>query len=358
MGSSLDTAGPGHILDERSQRVLKAIVLEYFKQGEPVGSRTLSRSTDIRLSPASFRNVMADLEELGLLSHVHTSSGRVPTAQGLRFYVNSLAAFRTPSRTVQSALEGNLNVETATTLFDSANQAVSRITSFASLIAVPRHSEPRIRQVRFLKLSERRLLLVVVTSDGNVTNRVFSPEGDFAEEDLVAAANYFNRNFKDRTLAEASKLLDRQVKRLYDRARRTATFLREMLGDLAGDAKGGGELFITGKDNLLRNRELVRKMDRLQELLGTLEKRKAFRSLLENCQGADDVQIFIGNESGVPAFDDLCLVSLPLDPGDRPLGIIGVIGPRWMKYDEVIPLVRMTAGLVGNSLRQIRQEYE
>lgn len=358
MAGSVDRIS-GHILDERSQRVLKAIVLEYFKQGEPVGSRTLSRTSDINLSPASFRNVMADLEELGLLSSVHTSSGRVPSAQGLRFYVNSLAMFKEPPRNVTAALRDSLNVETASSLIDSANREVSRLTSFASLIAMPRHSDPRIRQIRFLKLSERRLLLVVVTSDGNVSNRVFSPEGDLTEEDLTAAANYFNRHFKDKTLAEASRLLERQMRKLYDRIRKTVKFLRSMLDDLEGEFAGErGDLFISGKDNLLQNPELARRMDRMQELLGTLEQRKAFRKLLENCQGAQDVSIFIGNESGMTSFDDLSLVSIPLDQGDTPLGIIGVIGPKWMKYDEVIPLVRMTASLVGDSLRQIKQEYE
>jgi len=345
-------------LDERAQRVLKMIVSEYIKEGEPVGSRTLSKISDLNLSSASIRNVMSDLEEIGLLTNVHTSSGRIPTSKGLRFYINSLAAFRRPTQSMINDLRENLNVETSSTLIDSANRAVSRITTFASLIAIPNSPDLKIRKLQFLKLSERRLLLVVVTSDGKVTNSVLAPDEDYEESDLTATANYFNRHLRDKTFAEASELLSSQMERLYKKISRSVALLQTALEQARTKHDSEGDVHITGTENLLRLREQIGEMDKLRGLLETLETRKGFRRLLETCQSAQEVQIFIGNECGFDAFNDLSMISLRLSSHERPLGMIGVIGPKWMKYDRVIPLVKVTAQVVGDSLDQIRSELE
>ena len=354
-----ESVGEEHfLLDERSQSVLKSIVSEYIKQGDPVGSRTLSKVSGLNLSPASFRNVMSDLEEMGLLSNLHTSSGRVPTARGLRFYINSLAAFRPPPRNVVNALKQGLNIETSTALFDSANKIVSQITSFASLIAVPSASSPKIKRIQFLKLSDRRLLLVVVTSDGNVTNSVLTPSEDYTASELEETANYFNRHLRDKTFSEASNILLKQMRRLYRKIRKSIALLQESLEQIRSKHEEEGDIFITGTEKLLRYQEEAEEMDKLRDLLNTLEKRKAFRKLLDSCSKAPEVQIFIGNESGFPLFGELSIVSLGLTDQEEPLGMIGVIGPKWMKYEQVVPLVRVTAQVVGDSLRKIRSEYE
>ncbi len=347
------------LLDSRSQQVLKSIVHEYLKDGDPVGSRTLSKISRMNLSPASLRNVMADLEGIGLLSSVHTSSGRIPTAKGLRLYISSLATLKPPPKNVIDNLKRNLNVETTTSLLDSANKTISQMTSFASLIAISNSREHRIKRIQFLKLSEKRLLLVIVTLDGNVINSVLSPEGEFSESELTATANYFNRNFKGKTFSEASELLGRQLKRLYQRIRKSIRLLQTSLDDLQNKHTEKEErLLISGTENLLRHHEHGKEMDKLRDLLNTLESRKGFRKILENCNNAQEVQIFIGDECGFRSFSDLSMISLSLKENEKPLGMLGVIGPKWMKYGQVIPIIKVTAQMIGESLHQIKSEYE
>jgi heat-inducible transcriptional repressor len=355
-------------LDKRARTILKAVVGEYIRSGAPVGSRALSAISGLRLSPATFRGVMADLEEMGLLASLHTSSGRIPSVRGLRFFVESLLTVRSPdSRTVRR-LRASLDAEaTGGELLDAAMRAVSGLTQFAGFVAAPGGAEAALSRLDFVRLSEKRVLIVMLTSDGEVINRVIAAPRDFSDGDLTAAANYFNRRLRGMSLANARAALER---RIGDLQRRIQALLEKTLDLISPQIKPAGDLQVVGERNLLVREEFGDGLNKLRELFDLFERKKDLLRLLETGAQAENLRLFIGSECGLPALEECSVVLAPYrdDSGDalkntpadnkkpRRLGVIGVIGPKRMKYDTVIPTVEITAKLVGAAMRKIRVE--
>ena len=338
-------------LDERSRAVLRALVREYIRAGEPVGSRTLSRITQMNLSPATMRNIMADLEEQGMLTSPHASAGRIPSAQGMRFFVDTLLSADLSAADSARRVKQLLSGETPGAVLDSAAQAVSELTQFVGLVAVPSRDKPVVRRLHFVKLGAARALAVLVTDD-EALNRAISTGREFSERQLRAAARFYNERLAGMTLEDAAKALRGMTS---DLRGEIAALLTRMLGQVSAP---DDSLKIAGEFNLLNADALASDIDRLRQLHLLLRRREDLLNLLEAGARAENVRVFIGGECGHEALSECSVVISPY--GDsagaagRPLGVIGVIGPKRMIYDRVIPTVRVAANVVGDALRRLR----
>ena len=336
------------MLDERSRTLLKTLVERYIADGQPVGSRALSKYSGLDLSAATVRNVMADLEELGFIASPHTSAGRVPTPRGYRFFVDSLLTMQPLEMEKVHAFEGQLHPSQPQQLISSASQLVSGLTHFAGIVLTPRRKTPKIRQMEFVSLSEKRILLILVTTDGDVQNRILFTERPYSPAELVVATNYLNQYF-------AGNELDHIRNRVRDD-------LRQLRGDLHGLMEAaltaGDEAMrhtderyiISGERNLLEVEELSSNMKRLRELFDLFEQRTALMQLLDISHRADGIQIFIGGESGLAPLDECSVVTAPYEVDGQIVGSVGVIGPTRMAYERVIPIVDITAKLLSSAL--------
>ena len=336
------------MLDERSRTLLKTLVERYITDGQPVGSRALSKYSGLDLSAATVRNVMADLEELGFIASPHTSAGRVPTPRGYRFFVDSLLTMQPLEMEKVHAIEGQLHPSQPQQLISSASQLVSGLTHFAGIVLTPRRKTPKIRQMEFVSLSEKRILLILVTTDGDVQNRILFTERPYSPAELVVATNYLNQYF-------AGNELDHIRNRVRDD-------LRQLRGDLHGLMEAaltaGDEAMrhtderyiISGERNLLEVEELSSNMKRLRELFDLFEQRTALMQLLDISHRADGIQIFIGGESGLAPLDECSVVTAPYEVDGQIVGSVGVIGPTRMAYERVIPIVDITAKLLSSAL--------
>jgi heat-inducible transcriptional repressor len=336
------------MLDERSRTLLKTLIERYIADGQPVGSRALSKYSGLDLSAATVRNVMADLEELGFIASPHTSAGRVPTPRGYRFFVDSLLTMQPLEMEKVHAIEGQLHPSHPQQLISNASQLVSGLTHFAGIVLTPRRKTPRIRQMEFVSLSEKRILLILVTTDGDVQNRILFTERPYSPAELVVATNYLNQYFAGS-----------ELEHIRDRVRDD---LRKLRGDLhglmeaaltAGDEamKRTDERYvISGERNLLEVEELSSNMKRLRELFDLFEQRTALMQLLDISHRADGIQIFIGGESGLAPLDECSVVTAPYEVDGQIVGSVGVIGPTRMAYERVIPIVDITAKLLSSAL--------
>ena len=338
-------------LDERSRAVLRALVREYIRAGEPVGSRTLSRITQMNLSPATMRNIMADLEEQGMLTSPHASAGRIPSAQGMRFFVDTLLSADLSAADSARRVKQLLSGETPGAVLDSAAQAVSELTQFVGLVAVPSRDKPVVRRLHFVKLGAARALAVLVTDD-EALNRAISTGREFSERQLRAAARFYNERLAGMTLEDAAKALRGMTS---DLRGEIAALLTRMLGQVSAP---DDSLKIAGEFNLLNADALASDIDRLRQLHLLLRRREDLLNLLEAGARAENVRVFIGGECGHEALSECSVVISPYGDSEgaegRPLGVIGVIGPKRMIYDRVIPTVRVAANVVGDALRRLR----
>ena len=336
------------MLDQRSRTLLKALVEHYIADGQPVGSRSLSRFSGLDLSPATIRNVMADLEEAGFVASPHTSAGRIPTPRGYRLFVDSLLTVEPLDRARVDEIEGALQVAQPQQLIASASHLLSSLTHFAGIVVAPRRNAPRIRQMEFLALSEKRILLILVTTDGDVQNRILASEKSYSSAELVAAANYLNQHFGGLDFEQIGQRLSAEIEQLRDDIRPLMTAALTAGGDaLSGSA---APYVISGERNLLDVEELSSNMKRLRELFDLFEQRSSLMRLLDISQRAEGVQIFIGGESGIAPLDECSVVTAPYEVGGQVVGSVGVIGPTRMAYDRVIPIVDITARLLSNAL--------
>lgn len=335
------------MLDPRAQHLLKTLVERYVAEGQPVGSRVLSRHSGLELSPATIRNVMADLEEMGLIASPHTSSGRVPTPRGYRFFVDSLMVVKPLEDEEVQRLEGELNVDRPQQLVNAAATLLSQLTQFAGVVATPKRREAVFRHLEFLRLSDRRVLLIIVAPDGDVQNRILHTDRAYSPTQLVEATNFFNQNFAGQSLVSIRE-------RMADELRA----LREDIGGLmmaAVDASEGvlaeGEaLVVTGERNLLNAGDLSSNMQRLRRLFDLFEQKTSLLHLLDVSQRAQGVQIYIGGESGLVPLDECSVVTASYEVNGQVIGTLGVIGPTRMAYARVIPIVDVTAKLLSNAL--------
>lgn len=342
-------------LSERAEMVLKGIVGLYVSHGNPVGSRTLSRQPGVALSPATIRNVMADLEEQGLIEAPHTSSGRIPTQRGYRLFINGLLSVNVNADAAPlgnlslGAIEARfLEVSDPRSMLAGAAEMLSRVTSFAGVVSTPGKEHARIRQIEFLRLARQRVLAILVTEDGQVQNRVLSAHRQYSESELLEAANYFNASYSACTLQEVRTELRRE-RRNMRREMRTAISIARRLFDHDDLDDGGENVLVSGESNLLSIPDFG-ELAKLKQLFDTFKTKQVLFDLLQKSMFADGVNIFIGEESGYRMFRDCSVIAAPYEVDDRKVGVLGVIGPTRMHYDEVISAVGITAKLLGSAL--------
>ncbi len=337
---------------ERAREILRALIQHYALDGQPVGSRTLSRNTNLALSPATIRNVMADLEDLGFIAAPHTSAGRVPTVKGYRFFVDSLVKLKPPGgrdlKLLQHQLEEEGNTD-AKVLAATASEALSSLTSMAGVVTVPRAAHAQFRQVEFLPLSDQRVLAILVINDAEVQNRILHVERDYSVEELRRAANYLNEEFAGHDLRRVRQAV---VGRLSD----TRQSMNELMIDTVRIAEKAlepdvarTEFVLSGETKLMDFQELS-DIETLRHLFDVFNQQRDLLYLLDRSIAANGVQIFIGEESGYEVMDGVSLVSAPYRVDNEVVGVLGVIGPTRMAYERVIPIVDITARLVGAAL--------
>jgi heat-inducible transcriptional repressor len=336
------------MLDRRAQTLLKTLIERYIAEGQPVGSRTLSKFSGLELSPATIRNVMSDLEELGFISSPHTSAGRIPTARGYRLFVDSLLTVRPLAQAELSEIRGAIQPDQPQRLISHASQLLSELTQFAGVVIAPRRSQPKIRQIEFLALSDKRILLIIVTEGGDVQNRILFTQRPYTPGELVEAANYLSQNF--------SGLDFQQIRRrVQDELRQLRTDMTELMSAAiaAGNeaiADTSAQYVISGERNLLEVADLSSNMDRLRQLFGLFEQKTSLAQLLDLSSHAEGVQVFIGGESGIAPLDECSVVAAPYEVDGQVVGTIGVIGPTRMAYERVIPIVDITSRLLASAL--------
>jgi heat-inducible transcriptional repressor len=334
------------MLDSRAQHLLKMLVERYIADGQPVGSRSLSRQSGLDLSPATIRNVMADLEEMGFIASPHTSAGRVPTAKGYRFFVDSLMVVQSLEDVEIHRLEDELHPNAPQQIVSTAASLLSDLTQFAGVVMTPRR-EATFRHLEFLRLSERRVLLIIVTPEGDVQNRILHTERSYSQSQLIEATNFFNQHFAGQPFGQIRSRLAEDLRSLRD----DIAGLMKAAVDAGEGALGESEgLVVTGERNLLKAEDLVSNMERLRRLFDLFEQKTSLLHLLDISQKANGVQIYIGGESGLVPLDECSVVTAPYEAGGRVIGTLGVIGPTRMAYERVIPIVDITAKLVSNAL--------
>ncbi|HEV2218941.1 MAG TPA: heat-inducible transcriptional repressor HrcA [Casimicrobiaceae bacterium] len=335
------------MLDPRAQHLLKTLVERYIAEGQPVGSRALSRHSGLELSPATVRNVMADLEELGFITSPHTSAGRVPTPRGYRFFVDSLMVVKPLEQVEIHRLEGELSADRPQQIVSTAVSLLSQLTQFAGVIVTPRRRDAAFRHIEFLRLSEKRVLLIVVTPDGDVQNSILHTERTYTPSQLVEATNFFNQNFAGQPLTSIRGRLADELRALHDDI---AGLMKAAVDAGEGALAEGEALVVTGEHNLLHADDLASNMQRLRRLFDLFEQKTSLLHLLDVSQRAQGVQIYIGEESGLVPLDDCSVVTASYEVGGQVIGTLGVIGPTRMAYERVIPIVDVTAKLLSNAL--------
>ncbi|TCS36811.1 heat-inducible transcription repressor HrcA [Paucimonas lemoignei] len=337
-------------LDSRAQTLLKALVERYIADGQPVGSRALSKISGLDLSPATIRNIMADLEEMGFVASPHTSAGRVPTPRGYRFFVDTLLTVQPiDESTLESKMQSRLKTHSQQKLLSNAAQILSSLSQFAGVVLTPRH-ESVFQQIDFLRLSEKRILLVIVAPNGDVQNRLLLTEVDYSPSQLTHAANYINQHYGGMSFDDVRMRLKNELRQLRD----DMTQLMEAAVDAGSDAMSdhGEEVVISGERNLLSVTDLSSNMTALRKLFEVFEQKTGLMQLLDISSQANGVQIFIGGESQLVPMDEMSVVTAPYEANGKIIGTLGVIGPTRMAYERVIPIVDITAKLLSNALSQ------
>jgi heat-inducible transcriptional repressor len=344
------------MLSERAQILLKTLVERYIAEGQPVGSRALSRWSGLELSPASIRNVMSDLEEMGFVASPHTSAGRVPTPRGYRFFVDTLLTIKPLDRAEIGQLEGQLHAEQPQKLLQSASHLLSDLTRFAGVVMAPRRRSAPLRHVEFLRLADKRILLIIVTPEGDVQNRILLTERAYSQSELIEAANFINQSYVGLTFEQIKERLRDELKRLRDDM--TQLLTKAVDAGSQALAEQPEEYVLSGEHNLLHVRDLSSNVISLRRLFDLFEQRTGLLQLLEMGSRAQGVQIYIGGESGLVPLDECSVVTAPYEVDGEVLGTVGVIGPTRMAYERVIPIVEITARLLASALAQRARALE
>lgn len=338
------------MLNERAQILLKFLVERYISDGQPVGSRALAKFSGLELSPASIRNIMADLEELGFIASPHTSAGRIPTPRGYRFFVDTLLTIRPLEEGQMHQLEGQLNPSDPQRLVASASQLLSDLTKFAGVVMTPKRRSHSLKHLEFLSLSDKRVLLIMVTSDGDVQNRIIRTDHNYSPSELTQAANYLNQHYVGSTFEEMRLKIQRELEQLH---RDMSKLMQAMLAAGGeGMAEQRDAFVLSGESNLLRVEDLSSNVSNLRKLFEVFEQKTQLMQILNDSSQAPGVKIFIGGESGVAPLDEYSVVTAPYEIDGQVVGTVGVIGPTRMAYERVIPIVDVTAKLLSSALSQ------
>ncbi|HUI61711.1 MAG TPA: heat-inducible transcriptional repressor HrcA [Steroidobacteraceae bacterium] len=344
-------------MSDRAQHLLRILIENYIRDGQPVGSRALSRESGLQLSSATIRNVMADLEEFGFVASPHTSAGRIPTDKGYRFFVDTLLRVQPLEESAIAAMRRQVDGrrDSPKDLVASVSQLLSSVTRLAGVVTVPRTQQASISQIEFVALSENRVLVVLVYNDREVQNRIIQLERYYLPDELKRAANFLNEQFRGRTLPQVRQEILRQLAE-------THAHMNQIMLDAisvaqhvfeAGEGEERLEYVIKGETNLMGVAELT-SVEKLRRLFEAFNEKRDFLHLLDHSLKAEGVQIFIGHESGYQILDDCSVVTAPYAAGDCVVGVVGVIGPTRMAYERVIPIVDMTAKLLGAALNSRR----
>lgn len=337
-------------LDNRAQTLLKALVERYIADGQPVGSRALSRISGLELSPATIRNIMSDLEEMGFIASPHTSAGRIPTPRGYRIFVDTLLTARAIDESVvESQMHPRIQTAAPSKIIANAAQTLSSLSQFAGVVLTPK-SESIFQQVEFLRLSEKRILLVIVLPNGEVQNRLLLTDVDYTPSQLIQAANYINQHFAGQRFDDVRIQLQDELRQLRDDMSRLMQAAVEAGSDAM--AEKTEDMVISGERNLLSVSDLASNMASLRQLFEMFEQKTGLIQLLDVSSKATGVQIFIGGESELVPVEQMSVVTAPYEVNGRIVGTLGVIGPTRMAYERVIPIVDITAKLLSNALSQ------
>lgn len=338
--------------NERARQLLKVLVERYIEKGLPLGSRTLARGSGMDLSPATIRNVMADLEEHGFIVAPHTSAGRVPTQKGYRLFVDMLVKLKPPTGKEIHSLEEQLSgrCEDIKSLVESASTILSSLTHLAGVVTVPRQTHRALSQIEFLPLSDRRVLAIMVVNNEEVQNRILHLDRDFSADELRRAANYLNQEFAGRDLDDVRQ-------RILEKLRETRANMNQLMADaiqiasaaLSPEESDQNAYILAGQTNLMDIADLS-DVDKLRELFDGFTRQRDILHLLDQSLAAGGIQIFIGQESGYRMLDECSLVAAPYEVNHEVVGVLAVIGPTRMAYERIIPIVDVTAKLLGSAL--------
>ena len=336
--------------NERAQHLLRALVNRYIQDGQPVGSRPLSQHSGLDVSPATIRNIMSDLEELGFLTAPHTSAGRIPTIKGYRFFVDTLVKLCPPIDEELVQFEDVLRESDPQSLALSTSNLLSAVTKLAGVVTLPRRSHVALRQIEFLPLSERRVLAILVLNDRDVQNKILHIDRDFSEEELRRAGNYLTEQFRG---CEINEVRDRLLRELHETRESMNALMVDAL-EIAEQAfpseSQEGEFVVAGETNLM-GLEGLGDMGTLKRLFEAFVGQQDLLHLLDQTLNAHGVQIYIGKESGYQLLDECSIVAAPYVTEDDTMGVLGVIGPTRMAYERVIPIVDITAKLLSSALK-------
>jgi heat-inducible transcriptional repressor len=330
------------MLDDRARLLLKTLVERYIADGQPVGSRTLSRTAGLELSPATIRNVMSDLEELGLIASPHTSAGRIPTARGYRLFVDTMLTSRREPFTTPP-----LSPDQPQKVIANAAQLLSNLSHFVGVVMAPRRPSV-FRHLEFMRLSDRRLLVIIVSPDGDVQNRVIFPETDYTPSQLIEASNYINTHFAGLSIEQVRDRLQSEVEKLRGEIASLMQAAVVVSSEVLTEAQD--EVVVSGERNLLSVSDFSSDMGQLRRAFDLFEQKAQLMRLLDSSSRAEGVRIFIGGESQLVPVEELSVVSANYEVDGQVVGTLGVIGPTRMPYERMIQIVDITSRLVSNAL--------
>ena len=337
---------------DRAQHLLRVLIQRYIREGQPVGSRTLSKDSGLDLSPATIRNVMSDLEELGMVSAPHTSAGRVPTPKGYRLFVDTLVRYRTPGDIEVDQLRSKIKgqVDEPGQLVSSVSNMLSEFTKLAGIVTIPQAQHAALRQIEFLPLSEQRILVIIVINDREVQNRILHVDRDFTADELQQAANFINDHYAGKELPQVREQLLADLDDTRSSMNQAMHDIIEAAQPAMTEQAEGGEFVLAGETNLMDFAELS-DVETLRRLFEAFSRKHLILDLLDRSIHAKGVQVFIGEESGYRILDDCSVVTAPYQLDDDTVGVLGVIGPTRMAYDRVVPIVDVTARLLRSALK-------
>lgn len=347
---SAETSNP--IPNDRGQHLLRVLIQRYIRDGQPVGSRTLSKDAGLDLSPATIRNVMSDLEEMGLVSAPHTSAGRIPTPKGYRLFVDTLVRYQQPDegeiRRIKAQIRGESDNPEG--LIGAISSLLSDFTSMAGVVTAPRPPQVTMRQIEFLPLSENRILVILVVNDREVQNRILHTERDYSTSELQHAQNYINEHYAGIDLEQVRSKLLEDLDSTRDSMNQTMHGIISVAQSaMDGATDPNNKYVVAGETNLMDFAELS-DVDTLRGLFDAFSRKRLILELLDRSINANGVQIFIGEESGYRIFDGCSVITAPYHVDDETIGVLGVIGPTRMAYDRVVPIVDVTARLLESAL--------
>ena len=334
-------------MDKRAHELLKTLIERYISEGHPVGSRTLSRHSGLDLSAATIRNVMADLEEMGFVTSPHTSAGRIPTPRGYRLFVDTMLTIRPLEELASREVERSLYPDSPQKVINSAAQLLSSLTHFAGVVMTPKRSQI-FKHIEFLRLGEGKILLILVTPQGDVQNRILPTTQDYTPSQLVEASNYINAHFSGKSFSDVSARLRAELDHLRGDIAGLMTLALE--NGVADSRLTHPDMVISGERHLLDVGELSSNLSKLRKMFDMLEQKSVLMQLLDISSHADGIQIFIGGESELLPYEDLAVISAPYSVDGKIVGTLGVIGPTRMAYDRVIPIVDITSKLLSGAL--------